>query len=131
MYKKLIELKRLFEENNIDEEFAETLFILCGGKKFYDIGLVLLNCIKKGTFDFNDYVSTSKYLFMVAPMKELDYKKIKFRYNKDVHYTIRVIDLQGLLKYWVDDTTRKDTKETDLQYAKNRLRLTTLKLFKI
>lgn len=130
MYKKLIELKKLFKEHNIDEEFAETLFILCGGKKFYDIGLVLLNCIKKGTFDFDDYVSTSKYLFMVAPIKEENYNKIKFRYEKDVHYKIEIRELEGLLKYWVDHT-RPDTKETDLQYAKNRLRLTSLKLFKI
>ena len=124
MYKKLIELKRLFQENNIDEEFAETLFILCGGKKFYDIGLVLLNCIKKGTFDFDDYVSTSKYLFMVAPVKELDYKKLKFRVDKDVHPIIEIYQLPEYLKNCYASLNY-------LQFKKNDLRLTTLKLFKI
>ena len=129
MYKKLIELKKLFEEHNIDAEFAETLFVLCGGKKFYDIGLVLLNCIKKGTFDFDDYVSTSKYLFMVAPLLEGDILKV--RNAKDVHTDIKISQLPQYLKHWINDKDRTDTKETDLQYAKNRLRLTSLKLFKI
>ena len=130
MYKKLIELKRLFEENNIDEEFAETLFILCGGKKFYDIGLVLLNCIKKGTFDFDDYVSTSKYLFMVAPLKEKNWKEFRGRLKKHEYTELLILGLPTYLKMWIDDT-RTDTKETDLQYSKNRLRLASLKLFKI